>query len=233
MLTTMDEMGADLAAMEELKLIHIAIASVPHKNLRHLEVALTNYPVIVHRCYLAKETDFMCFAMPSKHREDVERILKTHHSEIFQIPEDLPHDVTLAQKEVNKQLKETAQKEKQILSELKKLGRENHHKLASWKETTENILALLQAERKILQSGRLATVKGFVPTKKVPCANRKGQRCLEWESFGVGKRGHLRTHLRWLSITASLSPLRKSPNSMGYHTTTNWTLHPLLPSLFR
>ena len=35
------------------------------------------------------------------------------------------------------------------------------------KETSENILTLLQAERKILQSGRLATVKGFVPQKKV------------------------------------------------------------------
>jgi V/A-type H+-transporting ATPase subunit I len=166
MLTTMDKMGADLAAMEELKLIHIEIASVPHKNLRHLEVALLNYPVIVHRCYLTKEADFMCFAMPSKHRADIERILKTHHSEIFQIPEDLPHDVTLALKEVNNQLKHTAHQEKQVLSALKKLSRENHNKLASWKETTENILARLQAEKKILQLGRLASVKGFVPKKK-------------------------------------------------------------------
>jgi len=173
MLTIMEAMGADLAAMEELKLIHIAIASVPHKNLRHLEVALADFTVIVHRCYLTKAADFMCFAMPSKHRADIERVLKTHHSEIFQIPEDLPHNVTLAQKEVNNQLKETAKKEKHVVSTLKKLGRENHNKLSSWKETTENILAMLQAERKILQSGRLASVKGFVPKKKFHALTEK------------------------------------------------------------
>jgi V/A-type H+/Na+-transporting ATPase subunit I len=152
--------------MEELKLIHIEIASVPHKNLPHLQVALSNFPVIIHRCYLTKEADFMCFAMPTKHRIDIERILKTHHSEIFQIPPELPHDVTLALKEVNNQLKQTAHQDKQVLSALKKLGRENHNKLVSWRETAENILALLQAERKILQSGRLASIKGFVPQKK-------------------------------------------------------------------
>ena len=173
MLTTMDKMGADLAAMEELKLIHVAIASVPHRNLPHLKVALSNYPVIVHRCYLTKESDFMCFAMPNKHQADIERILKTHHSEIFQIPEDLPHDVNLALKEVNNQLKDTAQEEKQVLSAHKKLGRENHNKLTSWKETTENILALLHAERKILQSGRLSRVKGFVPKKKFHALTKK------------------------------------------------------------
>ena len=120
MLMTMEAMGADLAAMEELKLINIAIASVPHKNTGHLEVALANYPVIVHRCYLVKDVDFMCFAMPSKYRVDLERILKTHHSEIFQVPQDLPHDVTLALKEVNNQLKQTAEKEKQLHSALEK-----------------------------------------------------------------------------------------------------------------
>ena len=46
------------------------------------------------------------------------------------------------------------------------MGEENKDKLASWKETSENILALLSAEKKILQSGRLATVKGFVPKNK-------------------------------------------------------------------
>jgi len=173
MLTTMEAMGADLAAMEELKLVHIEIASVPHKNLPHLQVALADFPVIIHRCYLTKDTDFMCFAMPSKHRPEIERILKTHHSEIFQIPEDLPHDVTLALKEINNQLKQTSHQEKQVLSQLKKLGRENHNTLSAWKETVENILALLQAERKILQSGRLASVKGFVPQKKFDALARK------------------------------------------------------------
>jgi V/A-type H+-transporting ATPase subunit I len=173
MLTTMDVMGADLAAMEELKLIHIDIASVPHKNLRQLEVALGGLPVILHRCYLTKEVDFVCLAAPSKHRSDVEGILKTHHSEIFQVPDDLPHEVIPALTEVNRRLKETAVEEKQVLSLLKKLGEENRHKLASWRETAGNVLALLQAEKKIFQSGRLATVKGFVPKKKFQALTEK------------------------------------------------------------
>ncbi len=166
MLTTIDKMGTDLAALEELKVIHFEIASAPHKNLRQLKVALSNFPVIIHRCYLTKETDFMCFAMPSKHLADIQRILKIHHSEIFQIPEGLPHDVPLALKEVNNQFKEIKEKEKQILLALKKIAEENRNKLTSWKESTENMLAMLQAERKILQSGRLATLKGFVPKKQ-------------------------------------------------------------------
>ncbi len=173
MLTTMDKMGADLVATEELKLIHIEIASVPHKNLPLLEVALADFPVIIHRCYLTKEIDFMCFAMPTKHQTDIERILKTHHSEIFQIPEELPHDITLALKEVNNQLKKISHQEKQVLSKLKKLGKEKHNTLKSWKETIENIFTLLQAERKILQSGRLASIKGFVPQKKFDTLAKK------------------------------------------------------------
>jgi V/A-type H+-transporting ATPase subunit I len=165
-LTTIDNMGADLAAIEELKLIHIIIASVPHKNFNKLKIALTGFPIILTRCYLAKDADFVCSAMPSKHRSEIEKILKIHHSEIFETPRDLPHDTSEALKEVNKQINENKDKEITILDSLNKLGKKNKNKLASWLEITENILALLQAKRKILESERLATVKGFVPKKK-------------------------------------------------------------------
>ncbi len=162
----MDYMGVNLAAAEELRLIHVATASVPHKDLPNLRAALARFPIILHRCYLAKEADFICLAMPSKIREDVEKTLKTYHAEVFQIPEGLPHDVSEALKQVNGQLSENAQKEKIALAALKKLGEENGEKLATWKENTENNLTLLQAKLKMLQSGRLATIKGFVPEKK-------------------------------------------------------------------
>ena len=173
MLTTLDKMEADLAAIEELKLIHITIASVPHKNFDGLKTAFTGFPLILQRCYLTKDFDFVCLAMPSKHREEIERILKIHHAGIFAIPEDLPHDTSEAVKEVNNRIKENTPKEKTVLSSLNKLGKENRNKLASWHETTENVLALLQAKRKILESGRLATVKGFVPKKKFQELTRK------------------------------------------------------------
>ena len=44
---------------------------------------------------------------------------------------------------------------------------ENKNNLPVWKETVENILALLYAEKKMLLSGRLATIKGFVPKKNL------------------------------------------------------------------
>ncbi len=173
MLTTMDKMGMDLAAFGELKLIHVSIASVPHKNFDGLTVALKGFPIVLHRSYLTKDFDFVYLAMPSKQREEVERILKIHRARIFTIPEDLPHNTSEALKEVNKKTKENAHEEKTVLSSLSKLGKEYKNKLACWHETTENILALLQAKRKILESGRLATVKGFVPTKKFHALNRK------------------------------------------------------------
>ncbi|HYA77480.1 MAG TPA: V-type ATPase 116kDa subunit family protein, partial [Verrucomicrobiae bacterium] len=173
MLTTMDKMEADLATIEELKLIRIAIASVPHKNFDGLKTALTGSPIILHRCYLTKDFDFVCIAMPSKCRQEIERIIKIHNARIFAIPEDLPHDTSEALKEVINQIKENMHKEKAVLSSLNKLSEENKNKLTSWYETTENVLALLQAKRKILESGRLATVKGFVPEKKFHALTQK------------------------------------------------------------
>ncbi len=173
MLAIMQQMGADLSAMEELKLIDIAVAAVPRKHVHALQVALTRFPVVFHRCYLTKDVDFVCLAMPTKHRPAIERILKTHHSEIFTLPPELPHDVELALKETNNQLKGAAQEEEQTLASLKKLGRENRQRLITWRETTENILSLLKAEQRILQLGHLATIKGFVPKKEFQSLRQK------------------------------------------------------------
>jgi V/A-type H+-transporting ATPase subunit I len=165
-LTTMDRLGADLTVMEDLKLIHVALASVPIKTYEVFEKAVAGYPIILHRCGLTKEVDFVCIAMPSKHWPEIEKILKTHRAEIFSVPEELPHDVAKALKEVDNQLKEDADKEKALAESINKLGHENKNKITSWKETEENIRNLIEAERKMLQSGHLATVKGFVPQKR-------------------------------------------------------------------
>ena len=179
MLERLRIMDADLAAMEDLKLIYVAVASVPTKNFSGLETSLEGIPVFMNRCSLTKQVTFVCLALPIKHQSVVEKILRTHHAQVFHIPKELPHDVTEALKEVNKQLKENSHKEKTLCNALKELGEENRHNLASLKETSENILTLLQAERKILKSGRLATVKGFVPQKKFQALNEKVTGMLE------------------------------------------------------
>ena len=167
MLTRMDIMGADLAAVEDLKLIYVASASVPAKNISGLETALAGLPIFLNRCSLTKEAVFLCLATSTKHQADIEKIMRTYHAEIFQIPKELPHNVTEAIKEVDKLLKENSNQEKVICTSLNKVGNENKNNLASWKETLENVLALLKAEKKISQSGRLATIEGFVPKKKM------------------------------------------------------------------
>ncbi len=182
-LTIMNKMGADLAAMDELQLIRIEITSVPHKNIAGLITALAGFPIILHRCYLTKKTDFACIVMPSKRQEEIGKILKIHHAEIFQVPNDLPHDTSEALKEVNNRINENMNNEKAILSSLTKLSNENRSKVASLKETTENILALLNAKRKILQSGRLATIKGFVPKKEFDSLSEKVNVMLEGKAL--------------------------------------------------
>ena len=173
MLTHMDTLGADFEAIEQLKLIYVTFASVPVKNFNGLETALEGLPVFMNRSTLTKESVFVSLALPAKHHPDVDRILKTYHAEIFHIPSGFSHNVQEALKQVNSQLKENEEKQKEICDALKKFGEENRDNLASWKETQENILSLLNAETKILQSGRLATIKGFVPTKKFQQLNEK------------------------------------------------------------
>ncbi len=166
MLSAMHDLGVNLAAMEQLKLIHVEIASLPIKNYEAFETATAQIPLDVHRCHVSHDVYFVCLAMPTKYQEEIEKILRTYHAEIFHMPEDLPHTVGDALKEVKNRLKENAEKQKELHSTLNKLGEENRHNLDSWKENSQNILALLNAEKKILQSGRLATVKGFVPADK-------------------------------------------------------------------
>ena len=166
MLTIVEKIGADLEAMEELKLIHITIASVPSKNFEGLKKALAGFPIIVDGCYLAKDFEFVCLVMASKHREIIERILKVHHAGFFEAPKDLPHEIGEALKEVNNQLRENMKKERAVSNALNKLGKKHKHDIYSWHEITENILAVLHAKTKILESERLATLKGFVPKQK-------------------------------------------------------------------
>jgi V/A-type H+-transporting ATPase subunit I len=166
MLQSMQNTGADLETVGDLKLIYVAFASMPLKNCDAFHVAVSGQPFFVKQSQLTEEECFLCVASPSKHKEEVERILRTYHADLFQMPPDLPNNVEEALKQVNQQLKDNETKEKAVNEKLSRLGEENSDRLASLKETAENILTLLTAEKKILQTGRLATVKGFVPEKK-------------------------------------------------------------------
>ncbi|MCW3996608.1 MAG: hypothetical protein NWE98_10750 [Candidatus Bathyarchaeota archaeon] len=218
MLIIMDKMGADLQAIEESRLIHVAIASVPTKNIADLDRALTGFPLIFHRCYLAKDMEFVCMAVQSKHAAEAERILKTYHGEIFHIPQELPHDIKEALNEVSRQLKENAQKKVDIKAALEKLGSEKKSRLFSLREIAQNILALLEAKTKILQSEQLATIKGFVPTKdfhrlteKVHVASQGTSLVLENEPLPMADPPTLIRHNRFVKPFEELTHLYGLP----------------------
>jgi V/A-type H+/Na+-transporting ATPase subunit I len=162
-LTTLESLGADLEAMEDLRLIRIEVGSAPKKCLPEIEKSLARYPLILHHCFLLKNRQFICTAFPSKYAADVGKTLKTCNVELFQVPEGLPHNITLALQVVKDKLRENASKRKELESALKKLASENGQRLLSLREITQNVLALLQAKQKILQLGRLATIHGFIP----------------------------------------------------------------------
>jgi V/A-type H+-transporting ATPase subunit I len=166
MLSIMDRMHVDLAVLRDAKLIHIAVACVPHKSYEPLKKSLRGLPLILNCSALSKEADFIFVAISCKHGSEADKILKMHHGEILTIPQDLPNDINEALRQVDNQLKENSEKEEAILGSLSKLGDENKLSLAVWKEINGNILELLNAKKKILESGRLATVTGFVPKKQ-------------------------------------------------------------------
>jgi V/A-type H+-transporting ATPase subunit I len=163
MLETMETIGTDLAAIKELKTIIIRIGCAPKHLLPDLEKALSGFPMVFHSCYLSKEASFICMAFPVKHKSEVELVLKTHHSEIFEVPDYLPHDVSKALSEVRKRLEENEKNQVTLNHSLRNLGTSNKNRLLSLRETARNLRAALQAKIKALQSDRIAVIKGFIP----------------------------------------------------------------------
>jgi len=168
MLTAMRDMNADVTTVEKFKQIHVAIVSLPVKNFEAFTITTADMPIEVHRSFLTHEMHFLTVAMPAKHKEEVEKILRAYHAEVFEYPPGYPKNASLALDQVSEQLTQNAQQETELTKKLTDLYENNRNNLASWKETAQNIQTLLSAEQKILQSGRLATIKGFVPQNKYP-----------------------------------------------------------------
>jgi V/A-type H+-transporting ATPase subunit I len=166
MLEAMKSIGTDLAAIKELKTIAIRIGWAPKRFLPELERALSRFPMIFHSCYLSKEASFICMAFPVKHKSDIDLVLNTYHSEIFDVPDYLPHDVSNALAEIRNRLKENEKNQATLKKAFKDLGASNRQKLRSLRETTQNILVLLKAKQKALQSDRIAVIKGFLPSSQ-------------------------------------------------------------------
>ncbi len=165
MLKQLQTINADLSAMKDLRLIHVGVAHVPKKELPNLEKALGGLPLIFHCCHLSKDAEFVCFAVPTKHAPQVDRAVKTHHGEVLEVPDGLPHDLAQALQTVSNEIAEIEKHQKETQDAIQKIANENQDSLTSTKEITQNILALLKAQKSTQQTERLATLKGFVPAK--------------------------------------------------------------------
>jgi V/A-type H+/Na+-transporting ATPase subunit I len=177
-LATLEALGADLEAMEDLRLIRIEIGSAPKKCLPEIEKSLSRFPLILHHCFLSSNRQFMCTAFPTKYAADVEKTLKTCNVQLFQVPEGLPHNVTLALREVKGKLGENATRQKKLEAALKSLAKQNGQWLLSLREITHNVQALLEAKQKIIRQGRLAIIRGFVPKNQVDALHQNANATL-------------------------------------------------------
>jgi len=174
MLTILDRFKINLEALEEMRFIYVAIAMVSSRNIPELGTALSIYSGIFHHRSITKDKEFVFIATSIKHKDEIEKILKTHHAESFRIPKGLPKKTSDALEKVSVQLKEVLQNKKVILTSIEKLAEETKkHRLFALRETAQNISKILNAKQKSLETKRLVTVRGYIPKKEVEKLERK------------------------------------------------------------
>ncbi|MDR0471732.1 MAG: hypothetical protein LBH79_08435 [Nitrososphaerota archaeon] len=166
MLVCMHNLAIDIPSINQFKHIHVELAGLPITTYESFKATTTTLPLETHRCRLNPSTYFVCLAMPSKHKEEIQKILHSYHGEIFNSPPELPKNTESALRKVKSNLKENYEEEKVLHTNLHRLGEENRPNLDVWEETAQNILALLNAKKQILQSDRLAAIEGYVPQSR-------------------------------------------------------------------
>jgi V/A-type H+-transporting ATPase subunit I len=173
MLTILDRFKINIEALDEMRFIYVAVATVPSKNIRELETALATYPRIFRYRSITKNQEFVFLATSVKHKDEIENILKNHNAKSFQLPKGVPKSPSNALERVNARTKELVQNKKVVLNSLEKLADENEQRLFALRETAQNISNILNTKQKALETNRLATVKGYIPKKEFEKLERK------------------------------------------------------------
>jgi V/A-type H+-transporting ATPase subunit I len=172
-LTILNRFKINLEALEEMHFIYVAVVTLSPKNIPELGTALSSYPSIFYHRSITKSQEFAFIAASSKYKDEIEKILKNHHAESFQLPEDLHERPADALKKINVQTKELLQNKKVILDSLEKLADENKQRLFALKETAQNILNILSIKQKSLETKYLVTIKGYLPKEELEKLERK------------------------------------------------------------
>ncbi|MCD6530645.1 V-type ATP synthase subunit I [Candidatus Bathyarchaeota archaeon] len=165
--TLLSQFKLDLETLEELHFVYTVVATVPSRHILELEKAMANYPSIFYSSPITKHKEFIFIASPSKYKEEVEKIIKTHHVEVFQIPLGFPKKSAKALKEVNVRLQRTIQKKNEVLKALEEFTKENKLRILALKETAQNILTMLKVKQSSLETEQLMVIRGYVPEKEL------------------------------------------------------------------
>jgi V/A-type H+-transporting ATPase subunit I len=173
MLTILDRFKISLEALEEMRFIYVTVATVPSKNITELGTALSSYPGIFHHRGIKKGQDFVFIAASSKYEDEIEKILKSHHAEKFQLPKGVPKRSSDALEKVEIKTKELLHNKEVVLGSLEKLAAENRQRLLALKETAKNIFNTLNTKKKSLETKRLVTVKGYIPKERLEELEKK------------------------------------------------------------
>lgn len=172
-LTILDRFKINLEVLEGMHLIYVVIVTVSSKNIPELGIALSNYPGIFHHRSITKTQEFVFVATSAKHKDEIDKILKNHHSRSFQLPKELHEKPSDALEEINVRTKELVQNKKVILESLENLAEANKQRLFALRETAQNISNVLKSKQKSLETKRLVTVKGYIPKKEIEELERK------------------------------------------------------------
>lgn len=173
MLTILDRFNINLEALEEMRFVHVAVATVQSKDVRELGTALSTYPRIFRHRPITKSQEFVFLATSTKHKDEIENILKSHHAQSFQLPGGIPKSPASALERVNARIKELVQNKTVVFDSLEKLAEENEQRLLALRETAQNISNILNTKKKSLETKHLATVKGYIPKTEFEKLERK------------------------------------------------------------
>lgn len=187
MLRILDRFKIDSMAFEELAFIYVVVATAPSRNTYELGKALSSYLGIFYHLSVTKSAEFVFIAAPSKYKDEIEKTLKTHHAEIFQIPKELPKKTSEALEKVDDQLKKALEGRKTIIRSLESFKEAHAHHLLGLREAAQNVLRVLYAKQKSLETERIVTAKGYVPKRAFTKLQKEIDSKLNGRALVLGK----------------------------------------------
>ena len=166
MLRILERFKINLEALEETQFIKVIVATVSPKIISELETALETYPIIFYHSVITENQEFVFIASSSKHKDEINDIMKNHHAKKFQLSKEIPKKPSDALEKINIKTKELVQNKKVVLNSLEDLAEESKHRLLALRETTQNISNILEMKQKSLETKHLVKISGYIPKKE-------------------------------------------------------------------